>query len=605
MTQTLLSVRNLSVETLAGHDVLLDLSLDLQRGEILGLVGESGSGKTTTALALLGWTESGLRQSAGVISIQGQSVDTPVGGASVRGRLVTYVPQNPGTALNPSLRIASAIRDMIDAHQTRQTETADPLTMLGTVGLPPTPEFGKRYKHQLSGGQQQRVCIAVSLSSGAPVVVLDEPTTGLDVVTQAKVLEELHRLRDERGIAMVYVSHDLSVVAQLADRVAVMYAGRIVELGTAEQVLNRPVHPYTKGLIASIPDHLDPGLPHAMAGIATGVGEQHDGCAFSPRCPIRRDTCDEALPGLVLVAPKHEVRCFEHDRSSGSAPIGPRPSQESFASTDATPVLKVASLKASYGSRAGEVVAASDVSFEIQAGSCVALVGESGSGKTTIARAIAGLHPQASGIVELHGEPLNFAAARRSLDHRRRVQMIFQNPSEALNPRQTVQAALARPLERLRGVKGEIRDSEIARLLESVRLPARVAGRYPRELSGGERQRVSIARALAAEPELLVCDEITSALDVSVQAAVLELLDELRTRLGLGLLFITHDLGVVAAIADNVLVLENGLVCEQGLTRDVLASPQHPYTKRLLESAPSLSAAAMRFERSAPDAGHQ
>ncbi len=592
MSEPMLTVRRLSVETTAGQGVLLDVDLDLHEGEILGLVGESGSGKTTTALSLLGWTERGLRRTSGIIEIAGEAVDPSSGHSPVRGRLVTYVPQNPGTALNPSLRIAAAVRDMIDAHASGQAGSSEPLTLLGTVGLPATPQFGKRYKHQLSGGQQQRVCIAVSLASGAPVVVLDEPTTGLDVVTQAMVLEELQRLRAERGIAMVYVSHDLSVVAQLADRVAVMYAGRIVELGTAEQVLTRPVHPYTKGLIASIPDHLSPGLPRAMAGIASGVGDPHSGCSFSPRCPLRRDTCDATVPELEKIAPSHQVRCFEHERSVGLPLLGTKTVSPEFASAVDSPVLTVARLRAVYGSRSTEVVAASDVSFDIHAGTCVALVGESGSGKTTIARAIAGLHPQAEGRVELHGELLDFAAARRSVEVRRRIQMVFQNPSEALNPRQTVRTAIARPLGQLRGLKGSARDAEVERLLDSVRLPARVADRYPRELSGGERQRVSIARALAAQPELLVCDEITSALDVSVQAAVLELLDELRTSLGLAVLFITHDLGVVAAIADTVLVLEAGLVCEQGPTREVLTHPEHPYTRRLLESAPSLRAAA-------------
>ena len=592
MTSAALSIDGLRVETLSGHPVVADVSLAVRNGEILGVVGESGSGKTTTALSILGWTEPGLRRTGGSVVVGGETATDSARRTSVRGRIVTYVPQNPGTALNPSRRIVSAVEDMIEAHRAEEARTGEAVTLLGAVGLPATHEFGRRYRHQLSGGQQQRVCIAVALASDARVVVLDEPTTGLDVVTQARVLQELLRLRAERGLAMVYVSHDLSVIAQIADRVAVMYAGRIVEIGSAQEVLQRPKHPYTKGLIASIPDHNAPRLPKAMAGIAASVGDTITGCSFSPRCALSVAHCDAAVPPLESHSPGHDVRCLETARigeldSTVTAASG----QRSFVTQHQAPLLSVSHLHASYATRGAPVVAAEDVSFEVYAGDCVALVGESGSGKTTVARAIAGLHANATGVLLLSGRDLAMPARKRSRDERRRIQIVFQNPSDALNPRQTVRSILSRPLTTLRDMHGPARDREVERLLESVRLPKTAASRYPRELSGGERQRVGIARALAADPELMICDEITSSLDVSVQAAVLALLDELRHSLGLGLLFITHDLGVVAAVADRVIVLENGLVCEQSSTLDLLHSPVHPYTRRLLESAPSLSTA--------------
>jgi peptide/nickel transport system ATP-binding protein len=591
VSDQVVSISELRVETTGGDAVVEDVSLTVLRGEILGLVGESGSGKTTTALSILGWTQRGLRRTAGAVTVDGEDATGTARGSTVRGRVVTYVPQNPGTGLNPSRRIVAAVEDMIEAHRAEQARTGEAITLLGAVGLPATATFGRRYRHQLSGGQQQRVCIAIALASGAPILVLDEPTTGLDVVTQATVLQELQRLRAERGLAMVYVSHDLSVIAQIADRVAVMYAGRVVEIGPAREVLSHPKHPYTRGLIASIPDHLAPRLPKAMPGIAVGVGEHPAGCAFAPRCPLSTAHCVESMPPLEPRTPGHDVRCFEADRVreldlSSATHTSPR-----HVATDDVPILRVSHLHAEYVTRGERVVAAEDVSFDVYAGDCVALVGESGSGKTTIARAVAGLHPDATGTISLSGHDLRMSARSRRVDERRRIQIVFQNPDDALNPRHTIRSIVARPLTTLRGLRGAARDAEVNRLLDCVRLPTRIASRYPRELSGGERQRVGIARALAADPELLVCDEITSSLDVSVQAAVLELLDDLRASLGLGLLFITHDLGVVAAIAERVLVLDHGLVCEQSSTVDLLRAPVHPYTRRLLESAPSLTAA--------------
>jgi peptide/nickel transport system ATP-binding protein len=391
---------------------------------------------------------------------------------------------------------------------------------------------------------------------------------------------------------MIYVTHDMAVVAQIADRIAVMYAGRIVEQGAAREVLTRPRHPYTRGLLASIPDHVEPRVLEPLPGVAVGVGERPAGCAFAPRCSLATPQCTVAVPPLTPIpdGPQH-VRCIH---SSETPPLTPGALLHGGRAPRAKTarVLEVQNLVAEHRSGHETVTAARDVSFAVHHGQCVALVGESGSGKTTIARVIAGLHPVAAGSVFLDGTQLPSLSRRRTTEQRRRIQLVFQNPADALNPRHTVRETIARPAQILRGLDAVSLRREVDKLLEQVRLPARLAARYPAELSGGERQRVGIARALAAQPAVLLCDEITSALDVSVQAAVLRILDDLRAQLGLALLFITHDLGVVASIADEVLVLNAGRVCERGTTVQVLTTPHDPYTKTLLSSAPSVAAVA-------------
>jgi peptide/nickel transport system ATP-binding protein len=499
-----------------GRAAVDDVSISVQRGEILGLVGESGSGKTTLALALLGYARPGCRIAEGSVEVAGTRLTglSEAEARSHRGRVVSYVPQDPSQALNPSLRVGDAVGDVANEH--RADGRKQVLEALGRVHLPDDALFSRRYPHELSGGQQQRVAIATALVCEPAAVVMDEPTTGLDVVTQSRILEEIERLRSERGIAVVYVSHDLAVVASIADRVAVMYEGRIVEEGDTMQVITRPRHEYTRKLVASIPQLIE--------------------------------------------------RSPEEARRQSAA------------------ILSVERLHAAH--RTVQVV--DDVSFELARGACLAIVGESGSGKTTIARCIAGLHAPSAGAIRLDGEMLSPRARSRTRLQRRRLQIVFQNPYDSLNPRRRIRDEIARPARLLRKISATTAQAEVARLLERVRLPSRLAGRFPGELSGGERQRVAIARALAAGPELLVCDEITSALDVSVQASVLELLQELRAELGLSLLFISHDLAVVGTIADDVLVLESGRVRETGPTDRVLSSPQDDYTQRLLAAAPSL-----------------
>jgi peptide/nickel transport system ATP-binding protein len=592
-----LKLSGLNIRVRRGAAIVEDVDLELRQGEILGLVGESGSGKTSTALSLLGYSAGGVEIVSGGLELAGARMRMDDSMRPSRGSDISYIPQDPSRALNPSLRIDAAIRDVLSAHRVDQRNDEPVPRLLDAVGLPTTADFARRFPHQLSGGQQQRVSIALALSCEPAVVVLDEPTTGLDVVTQERILNELLRLRDEHDIAMIYVTHDLAVVANVADRIAVMYAGRIVEQGRADVVLRRPRHPYTSGLLASIPDHLAPRLLDPMPGIAVAVGERPQGCAFAPRCRQQTDQCDRSMPALREIAAKHEVRCFHWSETPPVKALSPTvgaPDEHDRAS-----VLRVEHLCAEHRSKREVVVVARDISFTVGRGACIALVGESGSGKTTVARAIAGLHPVASGRILLGDEELPSLVRRRTIDQRRRVQLVSQNPANALNPRQTVRDAIERPARILRRMDRRAASAEVDRLLECVRFPRRIAERYPSELSGGERQRVAIARALAAGPDVILCDEITSALDVSVQAAVLKLLADLRSELGLSLLFITHDLGVVSNVADEVLVIDQGVVCERGRAPAVLSSPEHPYTQRLLTAAPSISDALRKWQTAA------
>jgi peptide/nickel transport system ATP-binding protein len=582
-----LSVDGVTISARSGALIVQEVSFQVDAGEVLGIVGESGSGKTTLSLATLAYARPGAAITQGHATIAGQDLlaGAPDRIQSSRGRLIAYIPQDPATALNPSLRVETLLREMLRAHRSGSDWRPAVTTALAKVGLPADAAFRRRFPHQLSGGQQQRLAIAIALICEPSVLVMDEPTTGLDVITQSVILAEIKRLCRETGVAIVYVSHDLAVVSEIASQIAVMYAGRIVEHGPAADLLQRPRHPYTLGLISSIPDHREPRRLSGIPGVAVGVSDRPPGCAFAPRCGQRADECEMAVPPLEAVGRGHSVRCI---RSRLTPHLAPGERREISPPQTSQPLLAIQQLRAEHRGRAGNVVAADQVTFSIGRHECLALVGESGSGKTTIARCVAGLHPPASGTLHFDGQPLAPLARQRPRDLRRRIQIVFQNPYDSLNPKHTVEQSIARPLL-LFGLAGPRQvHGKVAELLGQVRLPAGIAESYPAELSGGERQRVAIARAIAAAPDLLICDEVTSALDVSVQAVVLDLLADLRRRLGLAVLFITHDLGVVASVADTVLVLEHGTVREEGPVSQILSAPSHPYTRALIAAAPSL-----------------
>ena len=585
-----LDVAGLRVETLAGLPVVDEVSFSLGAGEALGLVGESGSGKTTVALALLGYARPGLRIAGGTVGLGGEDIlrlpEREL--RAVRGARVSYVPQNAGQALNPSMRIGAQLADIMDVHRPEGASESAVRDALERVSLPADLPFRRRYVHQLSGGQQQRLALAMAFACRSEVVVLDEPTTGLDVVTQARILAEVVRLGRQTGTTVVFVSHDLAAVAAVAGRVAVMYGGRVVEEGPTGQVITTPVHPYTAGLVSSVPLHTRRDRLLGIPGTAVGVADRPAGCPFAPRCALQTSACSEGMPPVTEVAGGQSVRCWHWAQTPRVARLA-RPAAPPAAGD--RELLAVRGLTVSYGRGARQVTAVRDVSFAIRPAECLALVGESGSGKSTIARTVVGLHPPASGTITFDGLALPAGARHRSREARRRIQIVFQDPYDSLNPSMTVADSITRPLVLFGNQDRTGRHSEVMALLDRVRLPARLAERYPAELSGGERQRVAIARALAAGPDLLLCDEVTSALDVSVQAAVLDLLGSLQRELDLAVLFITHDLGVVASVADRVVVLEGGRIREEGAVGDVLARPASSYTRQLIEAVPDLPVA--------------
>jgi peptide/nickel transport system ATP-binding protein len=576
-----------------GTPVISEVSFEISRGEIFGVVGESGSGKTTVGLALLGHARRGLRIAGGTVLLGDRDIlaldEEQL--RRLRGSLVSYVPQDPASSLNPALRIGTQLREIIEAHG-NQPDSAVSERVAETmreVALPDDRAFLKRYPHELSGGQQQRVGLAMAFANRPRLIVLDEPTTGLDVTTQAHVLSTVRELATLHDVAALYVSHDLAVVATLAERVAVMYAGRVVEIGGAEELFRSAGHPYTRRLVGAIPRLTGGRSLVGIPGHAVSPGRRPPGCSFAPRCTLRIDQCEQAMPPLLPVGPGHAVRCIRAELvlSEAQSRVGD-PIDMPAADEAEQPALRLENVAASYGRT--EVL--HSVSLSLASHECLALVGESGSGKTTIARAVAGLHRNWTGTIAAGGAELQHAARQRSKETRRRIAYIFQNPYGSLNPRQTIDQIVGQPLRVFGIASGREADRLIAEMLERVSLTAAYARRYPDQLSGGERQRVAIARALVCDPSVLICDEVTSALDVSVQAAIVELLGSLQRDLGLSMLFITHNLPLVRSIAQRVAVLSEGNIVELGDTGQVLTDPQQPYTRQLLADTPSLETAA-------------
>ncbi|MEP6527364.1 MAG: oligopeptide/dipeptide ABC transporter ATP-binding protein, partial [Nocardioidaceae bacterium] len=449
------------------------------------------------------------------------------------------------------------------------------------------PKYLRRYPHELSGGQQQRVGLAMAFANRPRLIVLDEPTTGLDVTTQATVLSTVRELAAAHDVAALYVSHDLAVVAAVARRVAVMYAGRVVELGLAEELFDSSAHPYTRRLVGAIPRLAGGRSLVGIPGHAPSPGRRPPGCAFGPRCTMHIPECDAEVPPLVPVRSGHSARCIRALEvvKQTQAVVGD-PVDVAHPDADAA-VLTLENVVAHYG----KIEVLHSINMTLDQHECLAVVGESGSGKTTTARSIAGLHRDWTGSIRLGDKELETAARSRSTETRRQIQYIFQNPYGSLNPRKTVGETVGQPLAVFGIAKGREAEDLVGQMLEQVSLSASYANRYPDQLSGGERQRVAIARALISSPSILVCDEVTSALDVSVQAAIVELLGQLQRDLGLSMVFVTHNLPLVRSIAQKVAVLSEGSIVEYGETAQMLADPQQPYTQQLIANTPSLELA--------------
>ncbi|WP_334191992.1 ABC transporter ATP-binding protein [Pararhodobacter sp.] len=526
MADTLLEIKNLRIEATVyapgekPRDVVIvdDVSLTLERGKVMGLIGESGAGKSTIGLSALSYGRGGIRLSGGNILLNGREIRAASAATlrGLRGKEVTYVAQSAAAAFNPAKRLMEQVTEATLHHGLMSKDEAEKraVELFRTLSLPDPENFGKRYPHQVSGGQLQRAMTAMALCPKPDLVIFDEPTTALDVTTQIDVLAAIKTAIAETGVAALYITHDLAVVAQVSDEIMVLRHGKMVEHGTVQQIIEAPREEYTQALIS--------------------------------------------------------VRSIDHQQK--------QPTPE--------PLLRVEGVSARYGAMAKDVL--SDVSVELHPGQTLALVGESGSGKSTMARVITGLLPPRKGTITFDGKPLPPALKQRSRDELRELQMIYQMADVAMNPRQTVATIIGRPLEFYFGLRGRKRDERVQELLDAIELGKGFADRYPAELSGGQKQRVCIARALAAKPKLIICDEVTSALDPLVADGILKLLLDLQAREGVAYLFITHDIATVRAIADSIAVMYRGRVQRYGPKDQVLAPPFDAYTDLLLSSVPEM-----------------
>ncbi|MBE0528233.1 MAG: ABC transporter ATP-binding protein [Thermoleophilia bacterium] len=577
----------------SGVDIDDDVSMVIHRGEVLGLVGESASGKTTVGTSLLDYQRRGAKIAGGQVEIDGEDVLAmgPAALRAVRGGQISYVPQDSSAALNPALRIGTQLLEILEVHgfgSSTEDRKARRAEMMAEVLLPSDRAFLRRYPHQLSVGQQQRVAIAMAFANRPKVIVLDEPTTALDVTTQAHVLDTVRDLTRSYGVAALYITHDLAVVSNLADRIAVMYAGRVVEIGTRDELFASGRHPYTRKLLASIPDITGERALRGIPGWAPRPGRRPSGCAFTPRCDWAVDHCGEEYPPVEEVSPGHRVRCWRHKEVNAAAAERDfllRDTSLSAPGTQEKQVISVRDVKAFYQHK--ETL--HDITTHLSERRCLSLVGESGSGKTTLARCIAGLHQhKIVGDIEFMGKPLSRDARGRPRAIRQAIQYIFQSPYSSLNPRKTIGQILSQPLRVFFDLSRSEMEGRMEQALEQVALDGSLLSRYPDQLSGGERQRVAIARGLAAEPTVLICDEVTSWLDVSVQAAIIELLAGLQRDMGLSMLFVTHNLALVRSISQEVAVMNEGRIVEYGAVDAVLDDPQADYTKKLLSDTPTV-----------------
>ena len=585
--------------TVRGKDrrVLRGLSLSVEEGKTFGLVGESGCGKSTAALAAVNYLPRNGKVTGGEIRVAGKDVLELSWSElrRLRADSVAMVYQNPGAALNPSIKIGAQVAEAFTVRGVPRGEANHlALEALARVQIADPGSVMGRYPFQLSGGMQQRVVIAMALAKDPALLILDEPTTGLDATVEAEVLDLVAQLQAELQTSVLFISHNLGVIAKMCDRVGVLYAGRLVEEGPVESVLTDPRHPYTVGLLRCIPRggvRKDHARLDTIPGFLPSLGAELPGCVFVERCALADDRCRAEEPPLTGVGPGHEARCWHHDEAHAL----PRAEAPELAirpvDRKAAPVVRFDDLGKVFKQHGHEVHALTGVSGEIWAGETLGLVGETGSGKTTLARTLLGMVAPSSGVVELDGTALEPRFQQRSADELRALQIVFQNPDSALNRRHSVRRILLRSLWKLAGLKGAPADKRMLELTESVRLSERTLTQKPSQLSGGLKQRVSIARAFAGSPQLVVCDEPTSALDVSVQAAILNLLVELQADGGVSFLFISHDLGVVRYISDRIAVLYLGRLMELGPAEVVFEGPHHPYTEALLSAVPTVDGA--------------
>ncbi|MDB2407715.1 ABC transporter ATP-binding protein [Jannaschia sp.] len=579
--------------------ILTDVTLSIARGEILGLVGESGSAKSSLANAILRDLPGRVTHESGVIALAEQ----PLTGASeatlqgLRGKRIAMVFQNAGLALDPVQTLGDHVVETLMRHEdlTPEHARARMLDLFATVGLADPGSMAGRFPHEASGGEKQRVVLALALACEPDLILFDEPTSALDATTAATLLDLLRDLKDRTGIAGLFISHDLGTVADIADRVAVIYGGQIVEQATPDILFANPVHPYTQALIASLPRPSDTRMGRALSATPSNAPAPRMGilppCIYSHLCPHHDPAiCDTDRVRIRAFGDRH-VACARADamtaqgESGQAAVLAPAGRDVILKATDMSARFDSASwLARVMGRAAPPVLALNGASIDLHRGETLGLVGESGCGKSTLARALAGLGPY-EGAITLDGAPVT----RIDQAYRARVQIVFQNPDSSLNPRHDIRTILSRPLKLYRpGMTKAQVDAEVAAILDRVRLPAEHAARHPHQLSGGEKQRVAIARAIAADPDVIICDEITSGLDASVQAAIVTLLADIQATFGTALIFITHDLAILRHIAHRIAVMYLGDIVETRATATLDARPYHPYTEALLSSSPSI-----------------
>ena len=609
-----LEIDSLTVEYITNDGPLRavrDLSLPIYEGETFGLAGESGSGKSTLALSVLRYLGGNGRVVDGEIRFKGTSVldcsKTEL--RSIRGNQIAHVPQSPDTALNPSLTVGEQIAETIELHRDVPKDEAWQQTYetLEEVNLPDPEYNAKRYPHELSGGMQQRVLIAMALSCDPDLLVLDEPTTGLDVTTEAKILDLVDDLKRKYNASVLLITHDLGVIAQVADRVGIMYAGEIVERGSVEQVFDNPTNPYTRGLLDAVPELERDEQLESIPGQPPELHDLPEGCVFADRCEFAEEACrtgsieEESIPDET----GHRSRCrrwetvveenADSEETSASS-AAEATADEPVADVIGDPILEAEGVKKYFGEESffdrlfgGEppVKAVDDVDFAVNESETLGLVGESGCGKSTLAKTVLQLLDITDGTIRFDGADIKSLDGADLKDFRSESQIVFQHPDSSLNPRKTIRQSIERPLKLFTDLSADEREERVHELLEQVELGSEYADRYPHEISGGQKQRVAIARAFAANPSFVVLDEPLSALDVSVQASILNLLSTLRKEYGSSYLFISHDLSVVNHVSDRIAVMYLGNIVEVGAKQAVFEPPYHPYTQALLSSVPA------------------
>ena len=593
LNHQVLSVKDVDITYYTGKiafPAIRKVSFNIKEGQAFGLVGESGSGKSTVAYAVMQYLASNGKISHGEIDFSGTNLLTMSSTEllGLRGLKISLVPQDPLTSLNPSHRVGDQVSEILKIHFKLAKKEADKraVEMLAQVHLPTPRLTAKKYPHQISGGQQQRVLIAMAFCTNPELLIMDEPTTGLDVTTQARILDLISEMKIKHKTAILYITHDLGVVKNLCDRVAIIYAGEIVEEGDVESIFLKPVHPYTRGLLNCIPKtysrKIDARL-NDIEGFLPNLAQLKPSCIFSPRCRFVQDKCREEIPLLRDIGNERQIKCFFDDLEDKEKAT--QDDEKLKVNMDDDVLIKVKNLTKLYPTKRGDLRAIDDTSFECRKGEILGIVGESGCGKTTIARCIVGLEQNNGGSISFFDQPIG-AIRNRSKETRRKIQMVFQNPEATLNPQKTVEEIITRPLSLYNIVPKSQRRQRAIELLKSVNLSELYLSRFPHEISGGEKQRVGIARAFATEPEVIVLDEPISSLDVSVQAGILNLLQDLQAKNNIAYIFIGHNLSVIRHLCNSIMVVYMGRVCEVGPPEELFDPPYHPYTEALLAAVP-------------------